>query len=57
MSVPVGVCPQVNKFEQVSSDDHQMSLSGVSKSGGSGYVMRGNVQGNGYVQWRGTPTM
>ena len=23
-----GVCPQVNKFEQVSSDDHQMSVAG-----------------------------
>ena len=29
MSVMVGwVDPQVNKFEQVSSDDHQMSLTG-----------------------------
>ena len=27
MSVPVG-CPHVNKFEQVSSDGHQMSLVG-----------------------------
>ena len=27
MSVPVrGLGPQVNKFEQVSSDDHQMSV-------------------------------
>ena len=35
MSVPVGVCggggelgPQVNKFELVSNDDHQMSVAG-----------------------------
>ena len=28
MSVPVGVGPQVNEFEQVSSDDHQMSVVG-----------------------------
>ena len=28
MSVPVGVGPQVNEFEQVSSDDHQMSAVG-----------------------------
>ena len=28
MSVLVGVGPQVNKFEQVSSDDHQMSVVG-----------------------------
>ena len=34
MSVQVGegVGPQVNKFEQVSSDDHQMSLAGVGMS-------------------------
>ena len=28
MSVPMGVGPQVNKFEQVSSDDYHMSLVG-----------------------------
>ena len=28
MSVPGGIGPQVNKFEQVSSDDHQMSVAG-----------------------------
>ena len=33
MSAPVeeGVCPQVNKFKQVSSDDHQVS---VARGGG-----------------------
>ena len=34
MSVLVGVGPQVNKFEQFSSDDHQMSLAG---GGGAPY--------------------
>ena len=29
MSAPVGVRPEVNKFEQFSSDGHQMSLAGV----------------------------
>ena len=29
----VGVGPQVNKFEQVSSDDHQMSVAGVRSPG------------------------
>ena len=33
MSASVGGCPEVNKFEQVSSDDHHMSLAG----GGSQY--------------------
>ena len=28
MSVPVGEGPQVNEFEQVPSDDHQMSVVG-----------------------------
>ena len=29
----VGVGPQVNKFEQVSSDDHQMSVAGGRRVG------------------------
>ena len=66
MSVPVGgrgVGPQVNDFEQVPSDNHQMSLAGVgvSRSGEpreGGYVWgwtqggsRGGVSrgGGGYV--------
>ena len=37
MSVLVGVGPQVNKFEQVSSDDHQMSVArGRAEWGGNG---------------------
>ena len=28
LDVSMGVCPQMNKFEQVSSDDHQMSVAG-----------------------------
>ena len=35
MSVPWGrrwVCPEVNKFEQVYSDDHQMSVAGEGES-------------------------
>ena len=41
-----GIGPQVNKFEQVSSDDHQMSLAGMRMSRqwvcpGGGYVQRG----------------
>ena len=35
MSV-LGVGPQVNKFEQVSSDDHQMSVAGVGLGKGWG---------------------
>ena len=41
-----GVGPQVNKFEQISSNDHQMSLAGVGMPGwrevcpGGGYVQR-----------------
>ena len=31
MSVPVGVGPQVNKFEPVSSDNHQMSVADWSR--------------------------
>ena len=44
------VCPEVNKFEQVSSHDHQMSLAGVGIWRGNGwYVQRrgGYVQGEG----------
>ena len=37
MSVLVEADPQVNKFEEVSSDDHQVSLVG------GGYVQRGWV--------------
>ena len=34
MSVPgQGVRPQVNKFEHVSNDDHQMSVAGVGYPG------------------------
>ena len=64
MSVPVwGIGPQVNKFEQVSSDDHQMSLAGNAYvqgvdmcrgewvCPGGGYVQREWVcPGGGYVQ-------
>ena len=32
VSVPTTRCPQINKFEQVSSDQHQMSLSCLSKT-------------------------
>ena len=42
MSVQVGegvVDPEVNKFEQVSSDDHQLSLVGGS------CILRSHVQG------------
>ena len=41
MSVLVGVGTQVNKFEQVSNDGHQMSLAGVDMSRVGGYVPRG----------------
>ena len=41
MSVPAGaVGPQVNKFEQVSSDDHQLSV-----AGGGGHIPRSDVGG------------
>ena len=41
---------QMNKFEQVSSDDHQMSLVGMGQVGGRG--PRSDVQGvGGPVQW------
>ena len=36
---PAWVGPQVNKFEQISSDDHKMSLAG------GGYVGGGYIQG------------
>ena len=48
MSVAVGVGPQVNKFEQVFRDDHQMygSCKGVEYMGeGMGYVRQGRVWG------------
>ena len=42
MSVPVGdVGPLVNKFEQVSNDDHQMLVAGV----GEGRISISGVQG------------
>ena len=44
MSVLVGgrrVGPQVNKFKQVSRDDHQMSVAGVGYVQGVRYVQRG----------------
>ena len=49
MSVLVGVGPQVNKFEQVSSDDHQMSL--VAVGGGPRSLIWGqkSVQVSGIV--------
>ena len=47
MSVPVGkeleVGPQVNNFEQVSSDNHQISVAG----GGRGAMSRGVSRGEG----------
>ena len=36
MSVPMGVGSQVNKFEQVSSDDHEMSVVGEGEVTGRG---------------------
>ena len=52
MSVPVGVGPQVNEFEQVSSDDHQMSVVGgrlerLILLGVGGQVLRSDVWGGG----------
>ena len=50
MSVPVGLGPQVNKFEQISCDDHQMygSSKGVGYVGeGIGYVR----EGRGWGMW------
>ena len=44
----------MNKFEQMSSDHHQMSLAGngapVRGWGSSGWVCPGEPRGNGYVQ-------
>ena len=37
MSVPVGIHPLVNKFDQISSDNYQMSLAR------EGYVQRGGL--------------
>ena len=42
MSVPVGVGPEVNQLEQVSSDDQKMSV-----ARGRGYVSKSDVQGRG----------
>ena len=41
MSVLVGVGPQVNKFKQVSSDDHQMSVAGEEGGRSPGLMSRG----------------
>ena len=48
MSLAVGVGPQVNKFEQVSSVDHQMSLAGVGMS--EGYVQGVSLSRGRYVR-------
>ena len=55
MSVPVGVGPQVNKFEQVSSDGHKMSLAGRgdrTRGGGGLYSEVQFIMSNGPI---GTP--
>ena len=44
----VGVGPQVNKFEPVSSDDHQMSV-----EGGLGPMAAVGGGGRSYVRYRG----
>ena len=38
VSTGFGVGPQVNKFEQVSSDDHQMSVVGEGPMSGNGWI-------------------
>ena len=58
MSVLVGqwdrVGPQVNKFEQDSSDDHQMSVAGGRPPG---RMSRGGVDPRSDVQGKRYPTM
>ena len=48
MPVPVGMGggggPQVNKFEQISSDHHQMSV-----AGGSSIDLVSGIMGNGHM--------
>ena len=45
MSVLEGVGPQVNKFEQVTSDDHQMSVVGLGVGPMSGIWLVGPISG------------
>ena len=58
MSVPVvrwgRVGPQVNKFEQVSSKDHQMSVAGGRSPD---VISRRGVGPRSYVQGKGYPTL
>ena len=50
MSVPMGIGAQVNKFEQVSSDDHELSVVGEGDwtgRGGGGRERGGDGEGKG----------
>ena len=55
MSVPMGGGPQVNKFEEVSNDGHQVSLVGVGLYWGGPmsdvHVVGAGTRMRGPVQW------
>ena len=48
-----GLGPQVNRFEQVSSDGHQMSLAWGSGFDGVQCLMSSREEGKGWGQWEG----